>query len=105
MVNLLGFRAGICKTENAHYISFSISADDPIPFRLQRKIDNIQKFKSQKQSKNWYVQSVEVHKTVPTNAIQIEDHDGVYLVGYSLIPTCTNRSITMPGINELSMAG
>ena len=56
LANSLGFRAGICKTENAHMITFSIANNDLIPFRLQRKIDNIQKFKSQKQSKNWYVQ-------------------------------------------------
>jgi len=87
LINSLGFRAGICKNELAHYVSFSIAANDLIPFRVQRKIDNIKEFKSQKQSKNWYVQSVKEHETVSTNAIQIEDPDGIYLVGYSLIPT------------------
>ena len=87
LINSLGFRAGICKNELAHYVSFSIAANDLVPFRVQRKIDNIKEFKSQKQSKNWYVQSVKEHETVSTNAIQIEDPDGIYLVGYSLIPT------------------
>jgi hypothetical protein len=95
LANSLGFRAGICKTELAHYISFSISVNDLVPFRVQRKIDNIKKLKSQKQSKNWYVQSVEEHKTVPTNSIKIEDPEGIYLVGYALIPTCNNRNITL----------
>jgi hypothetical protein len=91
LANSLGFRAGICKTELAHYISFSISSKDLVPFRVQRKIDNIKKLKSQKQSKNWYVQSVEEHKTVLTNSIQIEDPEGIYLAGNALIPTihCT----------------
>lgn len=95
LINSLGFRAGICKNELTHYVSFSISADDLVPFRVQRKIDNIKEFKSQKQSKNWYVQSVEVHDTVLTNSIKIEDPDGVYLVGYSLIPTCFNQFGTL----------
>lgn len=87
LINSLGFRAGICKTELAHYVSFAVSADDLIPFRVQRKIDNIKKLKSQKQSKNWYVQSVEEHETVPTNVIRIQDPDGIYLVGHALIQT------------------
>jgi len=105
LANSLGFRAGICKTELAHYISFSISADDLVPFRVQRKIDNIKEFKSQKQSKNWYVQSVDEHETVPTNAIRIQDPDGVYLVGYALIQTCSDQSISLPEVDTLLMTG
>lgn len=105
LANSLGFRAGICKTELAHYISFSISANDLVPFRVQRKINNIKKLKSQKQSKNWYLQSVEEHKTVPTSSIQIEDPEGIYLVGYALIQTCSNQSITLPVSDGLLMAG
>jgi hypothetical protein len=105
LANSLGFRAGICKTELAHYISFSISADDLVPFRVQRKIDNIKEFKSQKQSKNWYVQSVEEHETVPTNAIRIQDPDGVYLIGYALIQTCSDQSISLAEVDTLLMTG
>jgi hypothetical protein len=88
LVNSLGFRAGICRAENAHYISFSVSVNDLlVPFRVQRKINNIKVEKPQKQSKNWYIQSVEEYVTVPTNVIQIEDPEGIYLVGHALIPT------------------
>lgn len=104
LINSLGFRAGICKTELAHYVSFAVSADDLVPFRVQRKIDNIKKLKSQKQSKNWYVQSVEEHETVPTNAIRIQDPDGVYLIGYALIQTCSDQSISTIGASEYLIA-
>ena len=105
LINSLGFRAGICKTELAHYVSFAVSADDLVPFRVQRKIDNIKKLKSQKQSKNWYVQSVEEHEKVPTNAIRIQDPDGVYLIGYALIQTCSDQSISLAEVDTLLMTG
>ncbi|ADY14187.1 hypothetical protein [Sphaerochaeta globosa] len=101
LVNSLGFRAGICKTEVAHYVSFSISENDLVPFRVQRKIDNIKKFQSQKQSKNWYGQSVEKCETVPTNTIQIADPAGIYLIGYALIPTCSN----LDSVNKYKKSG
>jgi len=105
LINSLGFRAGICKNDVAHYVSFSIAANDMVPFRVQRKIDNIKKLKSQKQSKNWYVQSVDEHETAPTNAIRIQDHDGVYLVGYALIQTCSDQSIALAEVDTLLMTG
>ncbi|RFU95082.1 hypothetical protein DYP60_05490 [Sphaerochaeta halotolerans] len=105
LANSLGFRAGICKTKLAHYISFSISSIDLVPFRVQRKIDNIKKLKSQKQSKNWYVQSVEEQETVPTNAIRIQDPDGIYLVGHALIQTCSDQSISLPKVDTVLKTG
>jgi hypothetical protein len=101
LINSLGFRAGICKNDVAHYVSFSIAANDMVPFRVQRKIDNIKKLKSQKQSKNWYVQAVEKCETVPTNIIQIADPAGKYLTGYALIPTCSN----LDSVNKYKKSG
>jgi phage terminase large subunit-like protein len=95
LANSLGYRAGICKAKNAYMVYFSISDDDPVPFRIQRKIDNVEPIASQKQSKNWYVQSVDDHGTVPTNCIQIEDPEGIYLAGYALIPTHNSTIITL----------
>lgn len=94
LINSLGFRAGVCKARNAYMITFSVANDDPIPFRVKRKIENISILTSQKQSKNWYVQSVCEHETVPTNCIQIEDPDGIYLAGHALIPTHNSTLIT-----------
>ena len=96
----LGFRCRVCKQKtnfdtDAYYVSFSARPDLPNPFHIKRKADRVNLgYKPQKQSANWYIQSIEEHETVPTTCIQIEDTEGMYFCTDYWIQTHNSTIIT-----------
>lgn len=96
----LGFRCRICRQKtnfdtDAYYVSFSARPDLPNPFHIKRKADRVNiGYKPQKQSANWYIQSIEEHETVPTTCIQIADPDGMYFCTDYWIQTHNSTIIT-----------
>ncbi len=91
----LGYKCRVCKQPKAYYLAFSVKQSDPIPFNLPRKVARVNRsLNNQKQSSNWHIQSIDEHETVPTTCIQIENKEGMYLVGSSMIPTHNSSLIT-----------
>ena len=96
----LGYRCRTCKQKtnfdtDAYYVSFMARPDLPNPFHIKHKADRMNMdYKPQKQSANWYIQSIEEHDTVPTTCIQIEDPEGMYFCTDYWIQTHNSTIIT-----------
>lgn len=91
----LGFKCRVCKQPKAYYLAFTVKQSNQEPFNLPRKRERINRnLDNQKQSSNWYIQSIDEYETVPTTCIQIEDERGMYLVGTAMIPTHNSSLIT-----------
>ena len=68
-------------------------------FRLKRKLDLC---KEKYINTGRYTRSIEQVESVPVNCIQVDALDGIYLVGYSLIPTHNSTIITY-GLNIMKI--
>lgn len=89
----LGYKARVCEQKLGTYVSFVAKPTDKL-FYVKSKQMNIKNLVPQKQSSNWYIQSIEEHETVPTTCIQIEDPDGMYYVSKHFVQTHNSTIIT-----------
>jgi len=101
----LGYKARLtpARTTNSWHVTFIAYEDDPEPPCLLERKRALLKTKSENhhkfpQSKTWYVKSIEETETVPTNCIQVDSEDGLYLAGKQLVPTHNSTIITFAGI-------
>lgn len=100
LASSLGYRCRVCKQTtkfgtDAYYVSFAVRKDNDSPFHITKKAERINRdLNPQKQSRNWYIQSIEEHETVPTTCIQIEDPDGMYFCTEYCIQTHNSTLIT-----------
>lgn len=100
----LGFKARLTPvraTKSWHVTFVAYGDDDILPCRLARKVERLRpgaaKRQTTKQSNRWYVSRIERQHTVPTNCIQVEAGDGMYLAGSELIPTHNSTLTTFAG--------
>ena len=94
----LGFKprlSPVRSTGTWHVVFQASHADHPC--RLRRKMDRLDDAPRRMDSRGWRIHSVMNEQTVPTNCIQVEASDGLYLVGRELIPTHNSTIITFAG--------
>lgn len=100
LASSLGFRCRMCEQttkygDKAYYLSFVVRPEQDSPFHIKRKTERINRnLIPQKQSANWYIQSIEEHETVPTTCIQIDDPNGMYFCTENFIQTHNSTLIT-----------
>jgi phage terminase large subunit-like protein len=99
LANSLGFKARLTpnRSTSSWHVTFQASRDQ-MPCRLTRKLNNLKERVRRPGSQGWRIVDIEEHETVPTNCIQVDSEDGMYLVGRELIPTHNSSIITFAGI-------
>jgi len=70
------------------------------PFRLKRKLAHCKDGTVHNNGR--YIRSIEQVESVPVNCIQVDAVDGIYLAGYSLVPT-KNSTIITYGLNIMKI--
>jgi hypothetical protein len=99
LANSLGFKARLtpARTTGSWHVTFQASAMEN-PCRLERKLAQLKPRNRRPGSKGWRVLDISEVETVPTNCIQVDSADGMYLVGRELVPTHNSTIITFAGI-------
>lgn len=95
LANSLGFKARLSpvRCTGTWHVVFQASMEQA-PCRLPRKLALLKSGGRRLGSQGWRVHSIEPVETVPTNCIQVESPDGLYLSGRELIPTHNSTVIT-----------
>jgi hypothetical protein len=98
LANSLGFKARLtpARTSGSWQVVFQASRAQR-PCRLPRKLASLPEQPRRLGSQGWRIHSIEPVETVPTNCIQVEAADGLYLIGRELIPTHNSTIITFAG--------
>lgn len=99
LANSLGFKARLtpARTTNSWHVVFQVSIGDR-PCRLKRKLALLNGRHRCAGSKGWRVHSVESVESVPTNCIEVDSDDGLYLVGKELVATHNSSVGTFAGV-------
>ncbi len=101
LANSLGYKARLtpARATNSWQVTFQASVDDEFPpCLLPRKVALLKNVTRHRASRTWYIDAIEPVETVPTNCIQVDAPDGMYLAGQELIPTHNSTVITFAGI-------
>lgn len=101
LANSLGYKARVTpsRTTDSWHVVFQVSkSDQHPPCFLPRKRALLQDIPRRLGSRAWRVVSVEPIDTAPTNCIQVDSPDGMYLCGHELIPTHNSSIITFAGV-------
>jgi len=95
LANSLGFKARITpnKSTSSWHVTFQVTRSEK-PCLLERKLELLPE-KISYYNRGWRINKITKAPTVPTNCIQVDSDDGMYLVGNDLVPTHNSTIITI----------
>lgn len=82
---------------------FTFSTDTPI-FELERKLKH-QNLEVRKTVKQRYIKQINKVKSVPVKCLQVDNPDGIFIVGKNMIPTHNSDALLMGALQYVEVPG